>query len=339
MTARTSPRARPIAGAAGGIKTIVSRDVESASRTLKTAYGPSACIDPIVEGEKFAMRLQVAQFGELTLAKADISNWSMTRDTNDQASISIPLTGVLDYRSGARRNPIEPAKHAGVGRPFDTINLRVKEGVGISVYFPIRRLSERAEQLSGTALAEGLFARMVDRVDLTSPLGRALSRTMKSAILETINLDKVGMGAIASVAYEELLMNLAVGCLFPDVAARLGASKSDCGPAVIRRARDYIMEHAADPLELTRLASDLGITMRVMQENFQRHYGFSPRDLVLQCRLELARQQLLMPGPAVTVTSAALDSGFTNLDHFATKYREKFGELPSETLRTARRHV
>jgi len=34
-----------------------------------------------------------------------------------------------------------------------------------------------------------------------------------------------------------------------------------------------------------------------------------------------------------SVTSAALQSGFSNLGAFSAYYRERFGEQPSETLR------
>jgi transcriptional regulator GlxA family with amidase domain len=36
------------------------------------------------------------------------------------------------------------------------------------------------------------------------------------------------------------------------------------------------------------------------------------------------------------VTAAALECGFSNLGEFARKYRQRFDENPSETLRRAR---
>jgi len=37
-----------------------------------------------------------------------------------------------------------------------------------------------------------------------------------------------------------------------------------------------------------------------------------------------------------TVTTVAHACGFSNLGHFSARYRRRFGELPSETLRQAR---
>jgi len=40
------------------------------------------------------------------------------------------------------------------------------------------------------------------------------------------------------------------------------------------------------------MATDLGLSMRAMQEYIQRYFGFSPRDSLTECRLESARQYL-----------------------------------------------
>jgi transcriptional regulator GlxA family with amidase domain len=77
--------------------------------------------------------------------------------------------------------------------------------------------------------------------------------------------------------------------------------------------------------------------MRAMQENFQKHFGFSPRDYVMECRLERARELLSLTDKISSVTDIAMASGFSDLGYFSAKYRDKYGELPSETMRLARR--
>jgi transcriptional regulator GlxA family with amidase domain len=54
---------------------------------------------------------------------------------------------------------------------------------------------------------------------------------------------------------------------------------------------------------------------------------------LMTCRLELARNRLLSVGEGTTVTQIALGCGFSDMTVFARKYREQFGERPSETLR------
>jgi AraC-like DNA-binding protein len=52
-------------------------------------------------------------------------------------------------------------------------------------------------------------------------------------------------------------------------------------------------------------------------------------------RLERVREELLSLDPAagVTVTDVALRHGFAHTGRFAAAYRERFGELPSATMR------
>lgn len=322
-----------------GLATVEADRADVASQQMATVYGDSAKIDYNGRRGDFAMRIQVATLGEATLARADIKNWSLRRNTDELVNILVSLDGRLDYRCGATAREALPSQDAAVGRPAQTIDVRVAQGRALSLYLPIKSLTERAERLTGKTYGEQLVANMVDRIDLSTPTGMALSRHMKTAMVELVSLHSIGMGALAASAYEDLLLTLAATCLFPQVAAALGQTERDCGPAAMRRARDYIKEHAAEPLDLSRLARELGLAARTMQENFQRHFGHSARDYVRECRLENARQQLLLPNPNTSVTQAALSSGFSDLGHFSAKYRAKFGELPSETLRAAQRII
>jgi AraC-like DNA-binding protein len=52
-------------------------------------------------------------------------------------------------------------------------------------------------------------------------------------------------------------------------------------------------------------------------------------------RLDLARARLLAATDTATVTTVALECGFVNVGAFADRYRRAFGELPSQTLKSA----
>jgi transcriptional regulator GlxA family with amidase domain len=69
---------------------------------------------------------------------------------------------------------------------------------------------------------------------------------------------------------------------------------------------------------------------------FDKLRGCSPMAFARQVRLERARGLLLKPDDASSVTGIALMCGFSNLGHFAAAYRDRFGELPSQTLQRAR---
>ena len=86
------------------------------------------------------------------------------------------------------------------------------------------------------------------------------------------------------------------------------------------------------------MAQGLGVSMRALQMKFLKEYGFSPRDFILECRLDKARSMLLSGASIFGVTEVCYECGFPNPSHFAAKYRDRFGELPSETLKTVRQY-
>lgn len=95
---------------------------------------------------------------------------------------------------------------------------------------------------------------------------------------------------------------------------------------------DYMRMHLDKPITLTELESVSGLSARSLQYAFQKRFGCTPLQWLSNERLDLARRKLLNPDRAMTVTRVALDTGFSNPGHFARKYYERFGELPSLTL-------
>lgn len=104
-------------------------------------------------------------------------------------------------------------------------------------------------------------------------------------------------------------------------------------PASTRLARDYIHAHLAELPSVADIATHCRVGVRALDRGFRRHLGASPWQYMLELRLQAVREELLAGHHGGTVTDVALHWGFSNLGTFAARYREQFGELPSETLR------
>ena len=100
-------------------------------------------------------------------------------------------------------------------------------------------------------------------------------------------------------------------------------------PRILRLAEESIELRFAEPLTVTDLARDAGVSVRRLQETFAQFHGTSPKAFLTDFRLDQARRALL--AGQGTVTEVAQDCGFTHLSRFAASYRDRFGELPSET--------
>jgi len=109
-------------------------------------------------------------------------------------------------------------------------------------------------------------------------------------------------------------------------------------PAATKRAtetRNYIDSTSAADLDLASLARDLGITRQHLNRCFRENYDISVREFAHVYRLNKARELLLGGGSEMSVTEAALSTGFNHLGRFSVEYRELFGETPRQALRRA----
>jgi AraC-like DNA-binding protein len=102
-------------------------------------------------------------------------------------------------------------------------------------------------------------------------------------------------------------------------------------PRHLRAAVGYIEAHLSEPMTLGDIAAAAGCSARTLNDAFREHFAVSPMARVRQLRLDAARAELL--GGDVPVTSVAGRWGFTHLSRFSGAYFERFGELPSQTLR------
>lgn len=134
---------------------------------------------------------------------------------------------------------------------------------------------------------------------------------------------------------ELLLTSILLG--FPHSAsAELCSAPAAAPPAALRRAREHIDAHFAEPLTVTAIARVAGLSVRGLQAGFHHELGQSPTQVLRETRLLHARRALRAQDGR-TVAQVALACGFTHLGRFAGAYRARFGEPPSGTLRGAGR--
>ncbi|MEU6139759.1 AraC family transcriptional regulator [Streptomyces sp. NPDC047081] len=107
-------------------------------------------------------------------------------------------------------------------------------------------------------------------------------------------------------------------------------------PAAVKRVMDVVRERPAEPYDAAHLAAIAQVSLRSLQEAFRKHVGMSPMAYVNEVRLQRVRGQLRASVPgSTTVAHVAYQWGFAHLGRFARRYRERFGESPSQTLRAA----
>ncbi|GJH13101.1 AraC family transcriptional regulator [Caballeronia novacaledonica] len=98
----------------------------------------------------------------------------------------------------------------------------------------------------------------------------------------------------------------------------------------IERLENAIADRLGAQWSINDLADAAGVSPRALQMICQRERDISPTDLLRNMRLDAAHRRL-KTSSFVSVTETALELGFGHLGRFSSYYRERFGELPSET--------
>jgi AraC-like DNA-binding protein len=119
-----------------------------------------------------------------------------------------------------------------------------------------------------------------------------------------------------------------------DLRPQLDAPARSIGPTAVRRAREYIEQHAHEPLTVAQVASWAGVSVRALQQGFQRSLGTTPHQLIQHARLERAHHELLnSTTDTATVASIGAKWGFAHAGRFAAVYHSRYNAYPSATLR------
>lgn len=105
--------------------------------------------------------------------------------------------------------------------------------------------------------------------------------------------------------------------------------------ARVAQAEDYMRSHFGDPLTVPEIAAAVGISPRQLQNVFRAERGTSPWAFLTAIRLQEARSLLGQGSQAASVTGTLFSCGFTHMGRFSQLYAQTYGELPSQTLRSA----
>ncbi len=85
-------------------------------------------------------------------------------------------------------------------------------------------------------------------------------------------------------------------------------------------------QHLDEALNLDDVAGQAGISRRQMERLFNRHIGKTPKQYLMDLRLQRARA--LMAETDLSVSEVAAACGFEAVSHFSKRFRERFGMSP-----------
>ena len=208
-----------------------------------------------------------------------------------------------------------------VGLPFTSRVTQASSGkpyVGLAVKLDTRMIADLLIDMPDPPAADATSITVM-QIDerVVEPLGRLLS---------LLDMPK-DIAVLASQFEREFCYRLLQGPMGSQLrqTARYGTRFEQ-----IRRAAEWIAEHANEPMRIEHLAETVGMSVTSFHRHFKSITGHAPLAYQRYIRLLDARQQLA--AGSSNVTSIAFATGYASASQFSREYKKWFGVAPSSDL-------
>ncbi|OAP36679.1 AraC family transcriptional regulator [Sinorhizobium glycinis] len=249
----------------------------------------------------------------------------------DQLVFVMPQKGRVDIRVGDRTICSSPERGAIIegSRRITALSLSSREHMAVAIERAAlcRHLSEMVE----VPVSGGL--EFSPEFDLLSGPGSAIARiaaTLQAGLAGSAPLRK---SPLALTRLSEALMQMILETLPHRFSEKMRRAASPV-PRHVKKAIEFMTANLSKPMTLVEVAVACGVSSRTLQQGFRQFKNTTPMNYLQHLRLEAFREELVEARPGQSVAEVALSWGFTHMGRLATDYRNRFGELPSQTLRS-----
>ena len=327
----------PDAGRLAGFCRVATESVDDAAEQIGRIFCPHALQPLKPASHAFSARHNCAPFAGFSINYVAYGG-SVVIDPGSLDRfflVQVPLGGSARVSTAAREIRCAPDVAASLLSPTMPTRMLWENDCAQLILLVERKLVEqRAAALAGRPAQAVEFEPLID---LRLPAGHGLRARMEGLADLAEDLGATGrpLSAVAAADCREALLDaLLLGHHHGlSETIRKFSGEAETLPYALRRARECLHANAAEPLDLAQVAHEAGIGIRALQLGFQRHFGTSISDMLLDIRLSYLNAELKRVGRDARIIDIAFDLGFTHLGRMAGAYRAKFGETPSATLR------
>ncbi|MCW2735725.1 AraC family transcriptional regulator [Nocardioides sp.] len=315
------------------VTTVRTEDPDRAESIVAELFLPNR-LDLGHGRERLDMRIAGVRLGGLTVGRLSYGRSAvLTTAEADNFHVNVPLSGQARswgaWPGGAVVTTPGMAAVFGPGRPAEiawTANCT-------QLCMMISRSEVEAEL--ETLLDRSLRTRLEfdPAMDLTTPTGRAWRELLGMLARELDHGPALVRHPTAGRHVRGLVIDGLLLGQHHTYTDAVNAAGSAAPRSAVARAIDLIHDRPDEPWSSVRLATEMHVSVRAMQEGFRREAGVPPMSYVREVRLHRARGLLRLADPGrTTVAQITARCGIGHPGRFAAAYRDTFGELPSQTL-------
>ncbi|MDX2971930.1 AraC family transcriptional regulator [Kribbella solani] len=243
--------------------------------------------------------------------------------------VQVPLTGFSHVRSG-REAVLSTPQLASVVSPTEPLSMRWSaDCTKLILRLERSAVEDELTDILEAPLPEPL--RFALGMDVTKNPARSWLSMFRLFVDE---IDDADEDLLVVSGYEDVLIRGLLYAQPHNYTHRLGdTSRSKVPSRAIAIARDIIENHPEWDHTVTSLAREAGVSPRALQKGFARYLGVGPKEYMTAVRMQRAHSELRSKHrDTITVRQVAGRWHLGHTGRFATEYRKRFGELPSETL-------
>lgn len=309
-----------------------TNDRDEAERVISELYLPSR-LDLFGGNAPLSVDVAARHVGALTAGLLSHGRRVRLRTADAQNfHVNTPLRGRAASRRGSGDPVVREPGRGLVFSPGEPAEISWStDCVQLCLMIPRARLEAELERLLGRSIRAPLSFDFTKRPQVS--IGRHWPHMVSLLAEEIRNPNERPMPSVAARHLEGLVMDtLLLRCAHNYSESALG-NAPEAPRAAIRAAIELIEDRPAAPWSTLRLAGEVHLSPRALQDGFGRDVGIPPMTYVREVRLRRAHEALrLATRGSTTVQAVAREWGFLHMGRFAAAYREAFGELPLETL-------
>lgn len=276
------------------------------------------------------MRLEAVSLPQLIISDLELTSAFVQARRYPWFALCIPVHGEVQMTSDDT-SVVVGGRYGAILAPDDLVAANFKSGRMQIVMIEKHGLEDELAIILGRGLDRPLsFDPEIDSVT-----SGALMRSVNILTSELSQPD----GLLATPRIAARLGRVVMAALLDtcrhNYSDKLTAPADSQGPRAIRDAVAAIEDDPTRFQTVSQIARACGLSVRALEEGFQRYVGVSPMRHLRRIRLARAHAALLTAdAERTTATAVAHAWGFLNYGRFATEYRQAYGRSPYETLVT-----
>ena len=249
----------------------------------------------------------------------------------DEITFVIPTAGKIIFN-----HVTESVGLAQIGLAIDKAEVRSARFVdnhaqhGISISRAL--ITERLSMLLGKPILQKI--RFEPVVDLSVPALQGIKALVDLATGAEFDL-LINTGSLMPSRLREMLVDAVLETWPHNYTQALQRPSPLIAPRHVRLAVEYIQAHPEQLSSGKELAQLTSVSLRALQEGFQRFMGTSIVAYQRQVRLERAFATLSQ-GASPSVTDVALQHGFSNIGRFCQYFQSAYGISPADVRKGVR---